>query len=406
VRILWIAALAGLVSACASAPARPATVAERTPTPESVTVDNPGGDAESPVDAALTRLLAGPLGHKTDRFKTLRAHLPDAGNWKRVRFFGHPTRAAFRYGKKPPYAFAVIEYLPADDSDAPHACLEQFVRRATSLTRKFDIEVDPVARSLGKHYRGSESVDWAEHDRKQKEQKERLDERRAAQKKQRDDKLAARKRAQTMAKQLRRRLHGRRSPTPRRAAAPSQRRPRDLLQLERIMGRAERRAHLAAHRATVAGQQPPAEVEVFVLGGEGRKAIVVVSPPWSELAPSRQTRRIGRPRQPKRPPPPKLTPEELFERAWQHREKRFGMASMPTAQTAGRFKTLFDRDEYIGALVAYDSWPGTCLVHGFTVRVGTDAELAKKVVERWIAEMAPRLMWEDELREAPEFRNR
>jgi hypothetical protein len=300
----------------------------------------------------------------------------------------------------------VIEYLPAEDSDAPHACLEQFVRRAASLTRKFDIEIDPVQRSLRKHYRGSESVDWAEHDRKQQAHKKALDERRAAQKRERDKKLAARKRAQTMAKQLRRRIRGKRPPAPRRAATPSKRRPRPLVQLERIMGRTERRAHLAAHRATVAGQQPPAEVEVFVLGGEGRKTIVVVSPPWSELAPSRKQRRIRRPPPPKKPPPKKLTPEEHFERAWQHREKRFGTAAMPVAQTAGRFKTLFDRDEYMGALVAYDSWPGTCLVHGFTVKVGTDAELAEKVVERWITEMAPRLMWEDNLREAPEFRNR
>lgn len=404
VRPLWIAVLVALVSACTTGATRPSTVAERTPTPESVTTDNPGGDAESPTDAALMRLLTEPLGHKTDKFKTLRAHFADVDNWKRVKFFGHPTRAGFRYGKKPPYGFGVIEYRPAEDSDAPHACLEQFVRRATRLTKKFDIEIDPVERSLRKHYRGSESIDWIEHDRKAQKHRQAAEARRAEQDALRQRRLEARRQAQARAK-MRQRIRGVSRPSrPRTSASPAGR-PRHVVQLERILKRSIRRAHLAAHRATVAGRDLPAEVEVFVRGGEGRKTLVVVSPPLAELEPRR---RAPPPKKPPahKPPPRELTPEERFERGWQAREKRFGMTAMPVAQTAGRFQTLFDRDEYVGALVAYDSWPGTCLVQGFTVKVGTDPNLAQRVVERWIDEMAPRLMWDDELRKAPEHQNR
>jgi hypothetical protein len=393
-----------LLGACVATPTRPASVAERTPTPQSVSADNPGGDAQSPTDAALTRLLEEPLGHKTDKFKTLRAHMADAGNWKRVRLFGYPTRTAFRYGKKPAYAFAVVKYEPAEDSDAPHACLEQFVRKAARLSKKFDIEIDPIARTLGKHYRGSESVDWVAHDREQEQQRAAAAKHKAARDERRRKQLEARRNARARA-QAGARLRGRLKPNWSGLTKKTPKRPRHVAQLQRILKRTERRAHLAAHRATVLGREPPPEVEVFVLGGEGRKAIVVVSPPWDELDPSRRKRSIRKAQKPP-PPPKKLTPEEVFERAWQHRAKRFGMGPMPVARTSGRFQTLFDRDEYVGALVAYDSWPGTCLVHGFAAKVGTDPALAQRVVDRWLAEMAPRLMWEDQLREAPEHKNR
>ena len=47
------------------------------PTPKSVTVANPGGDAADPELAALQRLAAEPWGRRTDRFNTL--NVPQIG---------------------------------------------------------------------------------------------------------------------------------------------------------------------------------------------------------------------------------------------------------------------------------------------------------------------------------------
>ena len=58
---LWPAIVGTLLlvaGACSSTPVRPSTPAERTPTPASVTRDNPGGDAVEPIDAALIERLA------------------------------------------------------------------------------------------------------------------------------------------------------------------------------------------------------------------------------------------------------------------------------------------------------------------------------------------------------------
>jgi hypothetical protein len=60
---------------------------------------------------------------------------------------------------------------------------------------------------------------------------------------------------------------------------------------------------------------------------------------------------------------------------------------------------------YAGALAAYTSWPGTCLLQGFVV-TATHKELAERVRERWVREAAPRLVWNARLKEAPSFDNK
>jgi hypothetical protein len=79
---------------------------------------------------------------------------------------------------------------------------------------------------------------------------------------------------------------------------------------------------------------------------------------------------------------------------------------MPFVRASGHFTTLTNRDHYITAAVGYRSWPGTRLVHGFAVRVGSDTALATRVVERWLSELAPRLHWLSELSGAPPIENR
>jgi hypothetical protein len=59
----------------------------------------------------------------------------------------------------------------------------------------------------------------------------------------------------------------------------------------------------------------------------------------------------------------------------------------------GRLESLFKTDEYVGALAAYESWPGTCLLQGFAVVAGTHRDLALRVRDRWLDEGAAKLAW-------------
>ena len=139
-----IAALALALTGCAiSKPPEGPVV----PTPQSVTRDNPGGDARDPQYAALLRLRDGRWGRKTDRNRTLDVPLLDAGRWLRVRFWGYPTRAGFRYGKDH-WAVAVVSYTDAPEGkDDASSCLEAFLDKALRVAKGFDIVVGELQRT-------------------------------------------------------------------------------------------------------------------------------------------------------------------------------------------------------------------------------------------------------------------
>lgn len=69
----------------------------------------------------------------------------------------------------------------------------------------------------------------------------------------------------------------------------------------------------------------------------------------------------------------------------------------------GGIESMFASDDYAGALVSYQSWPGTCLIYGFAVVAGHHKELARKVRDRWITEGAPKLQWNKVVAAAPSF---
>jgi hypothetical protein len=73
----------------------------------------------------------------------------------------------------------------------------------------------------------------------------------------------------------------------------------------------------------------------------------------------------------------------------------------PLMRASARFVTLLERDRYVAAVAARPSWPGTCLVHGFAARIGTDAALAHAVVDRWARELASELRWQPTVTRAP-----
>lgn len=119
------------------------------PSPTSVTPSNPGGDSADPEAAALKRLLEEGPGFRRDYYKTLQVWLPDSKKWRRVRLWGQPTRATYRYGDKH-YAVASVWYQPAKKGDDADACMAQFFDFATPIAESFDVKfgAPKVSRTL------------------------------------------------------------------------------------------------------------------------------------------------------------------------------------------------------------------------------------------------------------------
>jgi hypothetical protein len=345
--VLFLAGLQG----CTGAPPQPASAAARTPSPGSVTRDNPAGDAASPIDAALTRLLQQPIAWREDKFETLRPRFADADNWRRMRFFGYPTRAAFRYGKDR-YATVVIQYTEAED-DSPAACVEAFVSDAARTAERFDVEVGDMEREMRTHKRGVEALDFAE--------------------------LAAAEKRWEQDTQ----------------------RQRDKLREEVLRGRArvaeERRKLFSARMVLrpLMSREPPlvcvAPTRACMLNGRSYAAEVEFQRLHARLRRAERLLFLAH-----KPPPHPLG--VLLARA--------GDGDMPLVRTRGEMRTLAVEERHLVAVAAYQSWPGTCLVQAFAVKVGTDERLAERVRERWIQEMAPALEWRPELRAKPPIEDR
>lgn len=347
---------------------------------------------------------------RSDRFRTLLPRFSDARNWKRVRFWGYPTRAGFRYGEDA-IAVAAILYWEAED-DRSSTCLREFSHDALKTARLFDVEVTEPERALLAHGRGVEAVDEAtiasaidefhreraERVARWKKKRERL---RAIWRKKRAAAARARARRAARAEEA---AHAEKTESPAGASTPqrsglaegSVAPPRPDAKTKTVTPDEPAKAHGAAE----AGDAPRAARRIPV-----RKVT--------------RTRVRGRSRE--ATARPRLTPEERAARAEKMAERRrlllrahiieklvkdLGEAPMPVMETEGRLSTLLADDHYVAGIAAYRSWPGTCLVQAYAVKVGTDPELARKVRDRWLADQAPLLRWQPELTEAPPIQNR
>ncbi|MBK8252140.1 MAG: hypothetical protein IPK82_05665 [Polyangiaceae bacterium] len=128
---------------------------DRPPTPESVTKNNPGGDAPDPVKAALQRLLSEPFEAKRkDRWNTLRVPLADWKNWRRIKILGHPTRATFQYGDDH-IAMALIRYSPIEGENTPERCLADFIKYSTPIAESYGVRLGTTKLvNLTQNFRG------------------------------------------------------------------------------------------------------------------------------------------------------------------------------------------------------------------------------------------------------------
>ncbi len=110
------------------------------PTPKSVNAHTPGGDAADPEFAALQRLDSQPFGIKLDRFNTLRVPMTDWRQWRRVKIFGQPARAAYQYGDDH-IAVIGIAYTQIEGENDPDRCLQKFLEKATPPAEAYGVRI-------------------------------------------------------------------------------------------------------------------------------------------------------------------------------------------------------------------------------------------------------------------------
>jgi hypothetical protein len=144
----------GVAPACGGSPPAPAAAqkpepsaaavssasASPAPSPTSVTKANPGGDAADPEKAALERLANEPWGFRRDKWNTLHVPLVDWKNWRRVRIWGHPTRATYRYGDNHK-AIDTILYTAITGPSTPEACLAKFNEDAIATAQSYGVRM-------------------------------------------------------------------------------------------------------------------------------------------------------------------------------------------------------------------------------------------------------------------------
>lgn len=142
---LALALLSAALWGCATVPRQPPGAP---PTPETVTREEPGGDAHDPHLAALQRLIEQPWGYREDRQNTLRVPMPDSPNWRRVRFYSVPTFAAFRYGDAHHAVIGVwVQEVEEGQPDDLASCLARFEAWGEPRARTFRVKLEPATTS-------------------------------------------------------------------------------------------------------------------------------------------------------------------------------------------------------------------------------------------------------------------
>jgi hypothetical protein len=99
----------------------------------------PASEADATEVAELTALTGGGFGRRTDKWDTLSIRFADWPNWKRVRIFGQPTRATFKYGEDGA-GLLVVFYTPSEGPDDPRSCLDRFLKFADETASTYDID--------------------------------------------------------------------------------------------------------------------------------------------------------------------------------------------------------------------------------------------------------------------------
>lgn len=115
------------------------------PSPESVDLARPGGDAPDPHAAAMVRLLEQPLGELRDKDNQVGFEYPDSPNWKRVRFRAFEHLVGFRYGDRFHATVVALAYdTRAGRAAASRACIRQAETFVRPRLRAFSVEIGQI----------------------------------------------------------------------------------------------------------------------------------------------------------------------------------------------------------------------------------------------------------------------
>ncbi|HMJ12398.1 MAG TPA: hypothetical protein VK524_13330 [Polyangiaceae bacterium] len=127
-----------LLGGCGSSPVRQPAGAP--PTPASISVAEPGGDASDTHEAALLRQLMEPWGARNDKDDQVHVPTPDWENWKRVRFWGIEHFAGFRYGAEH-HVVSILLVQDAEPGDDSRDCLRRFELDARKRLSAYDVKL-------------------------------------------------------------------------------------------------------------------------------------------------------------------------------------------------------------------------------------------------------------------------
>ena len=116
------------------------------PTPGSITLEEPGGDAPDAHAATLARMLTAPFGWVKDKDDQVRIMLPDAHLWKRVRYRGFEHLTGFRYGMDHhAVSVVLVEDTRLGRRPTPESCMRHAETLARPRVRELSVETQPIA---------------------------------------------------------------------------------------------------------------------------------------------------------------------------------------------------------------------------------------------------------------------
>lgn len=133
------------LAACATTQTQPPGAP---PSPSSVTLEEPGGDAADPQEAALKRQLELPWGWATDKDEQLRVPMVDQNNMKRVRYWVLDHFTGFRYGSDF-YVMNVvlIQDVPKGEEMDSRTCLQRAEKWGHPQLRSWEVKFSDIQTS-------------------------------------------------------------------------------------------------------------------------------------------------------------------------------------------------------------------------------------------------------------------
>jgi hypothetical protein len=131
--------VSALAVACASTPTQsPGSP----PSPKTVTMEQPGGDAHDPHEAALLRQIHEPWGFQEDKDGQVRIPLVDWKNYERVRYWAIDHFVGFKYGKDYHVLNSVfILDVPAGTPEDSESCLKRAEKWGHPQIESFEIKL-------------------------------------------------------------------------------------------------------------------------------------------------------------------------------------------------------------------------------------------------------------------------